>query len=237
MKMSNATWAFGTQLEKDGVGIAEITNINGVEMDSDEIDVTNHDSADYFEEVMQSIRRTGVVSIEGNFIPGDAGQAALLTDYLAGTVGDYTIVFPVVMACEWSFKAFVKKPPSTSAPIDDKVPFSAELRITGKPSLDLSYTPNLTNLVVTTGALAPTFAGATREYTATIAVGQTTATITPTGATSGVIEVDGVVVASGQASGSITLGEAGTSKRVIVKCKATNSIAIEYVVYLHRLAA
>lgn len=235
--MSNATWAFGTQLEKDGVGIAEITNINGVEMDSDEIDVTNHDSPDYFEEVIQSIRRTGVVSIEGNFIPGDAGQAALLTDYLAGTVGDYTIVFPAVMACTWSFQAFVKKPPSTSAPIDDKVPFSAELRITGKPSLDLEYTPNLTNLVVTTGTLAPAFAGATREYTATIAANQSSATVTPTGATSGTIEVGGVVVASGQASGSITLGAVGTTKKVIVKCKAANNIAIEYVVYLHRLAS
>ena len=235
--MSHATWAFGTQLLKGAVPICELTNINGLDLDSDEIDVTSHCSPGGYEEVIQSIRRTGVVGLEGNFYPGDPGQAALMADYLTGDVAAYTIRFPAAMACEWNFDAYVKKPPSTSAPVDGQVPFSAELRVTGQPSLDLDYTPDLTGLAVTTGVLAPAFAGATRAYTATIADDQTSVTVTPDGATSGVITVDGVQVASGQPSGAITLGAAGTTTICTVVAKATGNIAITYTLYLHRLAA
>ena len=110
-------------------------------------------------------------------------------------------------------------------------------RVTGQPSLDLDYTPDLTDLAVTTGVLAPAFAGATRAYTATIAADQASVTVTPTGATSGVITVDGVKVASGQPSGAITLGAAGTTTICTIVAKAAGNIAITYTLYLHRLAA
>lgn len=235
--MSHATWAFGTQLLKDGVPICELTNIDGLAVTSDEIDVTSHCSPGGYEEVIQSIRRTGSVSLEGNFYPGDPGQAALMADYLTGVIGNYKIKFPATMACEWSFQAFVKSAPSTSAPVDGQVPFSAELRVTGQPSLDLGITPNLTNLAVTTGSIVPTFAGDTYSYTATIAANQTTVKITPTGAASGVITVDGVAVGTGEASGNITLGDAGSTTICTVVAKATNKIAIVYTIYLHRLAS
>lgn len=235
--MTHATWAFGTQLLKDNVPICELTNIDGLALTSDEIDVTSHCSPGGYEEVIQSIRRTGSVSLEGNFYPGDPGQAALMADYLTGVVGDYKIKFPAAMACEWSFQAFVKSAPSTSAPIDGQVPFSAELRVTGQPTLDLGVTPNLTDLDVTTGAIVPSFAGDTYAYTATIAADQETVTVTPTGATSGVITVDGVVVGTGQPSGNVSLGAAGSTTICTVVAKATNKIAITYTLYLHRLAA
>lgn len=236
--MSHATWAFGTKLLKGATPICELTAINGLNLTSDEIDVTSHCSEGGYEEVIQTIRRTGVVSLEGNFYPGDPGQADLMADYLSGEVHEYKIKFPDKMACEWTFNAFVKSAPSTSAPVAGQVPFTAELRVTGKPSLDLGYTPNLTGLSVATGALAPTpFSGDTYSYTATIATGQETVTITPTGGSSGVITVDGIEVASGEASGSVSLGAAGTTTICTVVAKASNKIAITYTIYLHRLAA
>lgn len=235
--MSHATWAFGTQLLKDGVPICELTSIDGLALTSDEIDVTSHCSPGGYEEVIQSIRRTGSVTLEGNFYPGDPGQAALMADYLTGVVGDYKIKFPAAMACEWSFQAFVKSAPSTSAPIDGQVPFSAELRVTGQPSLDLGNTADLTGIVVTTGAIVPTFAGDTYAYTATIAADQSTVTVTPTGAGSGVITVDGIVVGSGQPSGAITLGAVGSTTICTIVAKGANKIAKTYTLYLHRLAA
>lgn len=236
--MTHATWAFGTQLLKGEVPICELTNINGLALTSDEIDVTSHCSPGGYEEVIQSIRRTGVVGLEGNFYPGDPGQAALMADYLSGVVSDYTIKFPVAMACEWNFQAFVKSAPSTSAPVDGQVPFSAELRVTGQPSLDLGLTDDLTGLAVTTGTLVPTpFAGDTYAYTATIDADQEDVTVTPTGATSGVITVDGIVVGTGQPSGAISLGAAGSTTICTVVAKAANKIAKTYTIYLHRLAA
>lgn len=235
--MSHATWAFGTQLLKGGVPICELTNITGLSVTSDEIDVTSHCSPGGYEEVIQSIRRTGSVSIEGNFYPGDPGQAALMADYLTGAIANYTIKFPESMACEWNFTAFVKSAPSTSAPVDGQVPFTAELRVTGQPTLDLGYTPNLTGLSVTAGTIAPTFDGAVYSYTATIAADQDTVTVTPVGASSGVITVDGIVVGTGQASGNISLGAAGTTTICTVVAKAANKIPVTYTIYLHRLAS
>lgn len=138
-KHSEANWAMGTHLYiggyPSGTHVCELTNINGLELDSDEIDVTNHCSVGGYEEVIQSIRRTGTVSLEGNFIPGDPGQQLLYQDYMSGAIDDYSIVFPAAMATQWNFRGFVKKAPSTEAPYDGKVSMSAEIRVTGKPDL------------------------------------------------------------------------------------------------------
>ena len=72
--MSHATWAFGTKLLKGATPICELSAINGLNLTSDEIDVTSHCSEGGYEEVIQTIRRTGTVSLEGNFYPGDPGR-------------------------------------------------------------------------------------------------------------------------------------------------------------------
>ncbi len=237
---TDAKAAFGTELRKGGIGgvvIAELTNIGGVPLDSDEIDVTNHQSPHKFEEVIQGIKRTGALPLEGNFIPGDtAGQIALATDYFAGTVDDYAVVFPEEMAAAWTFRAWVKSPPVTEAPHDGKIPFTASLRVTGKPSLDITYSDGLTApffAISESAEIVPDPAGDVYDYVATVLTGVESVTVTPT-AVAGVIKVNGNIVATGSPSSAIVLGGAGSVTNITIEVKEANKIARVYKIALAR---
>jgi hypothetical protein len=237
--VTEAKWAYGTALMKGAVAIAELTNINGLDLDSDEIDVTNHDSPDGFEEVIRTIKRTGVVALEGNFVPGNAGQAALMADYLTidGTPAAYTIDFsPTGLAAEWNFTAFVKKAPSTEAPVDGKIPFSAELRVTGAPSLDLDYSGNITTIAISDGTLAPAYSATIYDYVASVLTGVSEVDFTVTEAGAGVLTVNGQVVSSGNAA-TFALGAAGSVTEFIVARKETGKIPRRYTVNIARASA
>lgn len=232
--------AFGTSLLKGGIGgdeIAELTNIGGLDLDSDEIDVTHHQSAGMYEEVIQSIKRTGEVTLEGNFDPSDVGgQVALWDDYVASAVDDYAIVFPDALATAWTFRAFVKQPPSTEAPVDGKVPFTATLRVTGQPSLDIDFTDDLTDLTADleiSGATAfiPVFAGDTYSYTLSAAAGDGYVDLTPTGAHT--IHINGALVPS-LAPFRVTLEAAGEVTHITVTHQASGHIARVYKIAVAR---
>lgn len=73
-------------------------------------------------------------------------------------------------------------------------------------SAALSANANLSNLVLNTGPISPTFTSATTSYTATVPFATTSLTVTPTKVQSAaVIRVNGTLVASGAASSSILL--------------------------------
>lgn len=133
--MGNAVGARGTTLAKkvDAVEtvISELTSIGGPSMSADTIEVTNHDSPDGYREFLGGPRDAGEVSIEGNWI-NDAGQAALVTDFHAGSTNQYVITFP--NADKWTFSAIVTGL-EFDAPMDGKLGFSGSLKITGKPVL------------------------------------------------------------------------------------------------------
>lgn len=124
---------FGTTLKKGAAEIAELTSITGPSMEADTIDVSNHGSADGFRQYVAGMRDGGEVSIEGNFT-NEAGQAALVTDFAAGSSNQYVITFPTTPEVTWTFNAIVSAFES-SAPYDDKLSFTATLKVTGKPVL------------------------------------------------------------------------------------------------------
>ncbi len=239
--MPRAYWAFGVTLGKaGGDAIASLTNINGLDVDSDEIDITSHDSPGGYEEVIQSIRRTGTVTVEGNFNPADDGQAALMADYLSGAVDNYEIDFtPTGLAAKWSFSAFVKKAPSTEAPVDGQIPFSAELRVTGEPSLDLEYSANITTVAISNPAitLAPAWNASRYEYTAVAATsGVAEIKFTVTAAGGHALTINGTTVAHGVETDDFPLGPAGSVTRFVVAKKETGKIARKYIIHVTRPA-
>ena len=239
--MTEAQWAYTTTISKGGVTIAEVTSIGGLELDSDEIDVTHLMSPGGYEEVIQTIRRTGVVTLEGNFVPGDAGQADLMADYLSGAVHEYKITFPAAMATEWTFDAFVKKAPSTEVNMDGAVSFSAELRVTGQPTLDITYSGNLTALAGieenTAAALtfSPVFAVDRYEYVVSVNTASTWVKFTVTGADT--LAINGTTVTTGVESDELALGAAGSVTEFRITRKETGKIATTYVVNVARAAA
>ena len=224
----------GTFLKK-GIAetvICEIENISGPEVTADEIDVTTHCSADQFREYVQGLKDGGSVTITGNLDTSDPGQVAIVNDLMTSAPADtYKITFPSGLAAEWGFSGFVTSF-STEAPHDGKVPVEATIKVTGKPSLDIGASTDLTLLTASVGTFIPAFLGSKYEYVLNVITGTTSITLTPTGA--GVITVNGNVVASGVASSAITLGGAGSITEVIVTAKETGKVAKRYVISVAR---
>ena len=89
-----------------------------------------------------------------------------------------------------------------------------------------SAVATLSNLALSSGTLAPTFASGTTSYTASVANSVTAITVTPTVAdATATVTVNGTAVASGSASGSITLPVGNTTITVVVTAQdgTTNS--------------
>jgi predicted secreted protein len=127
--------AYGTTLEyAGGSEIGELTSIGGVKLTADELDLTHHGSPGKFREVIQGLRDGGDLAIEGNLVPDDAGQAALLVHYNTdedGGIEAMMVTYPD--GSTWEFSAFVKELDFGNAPVDGKLDFSATLRISGLP--------------------------------------------------------------------------------------------------------
>jgi predicted secreted protein len=130
--------AFGTLLKRGGVTIAQVTNIAGPGISLDTQDVTSHDSAAGWEEVVGTILRSGEVKLDLVYDPNAAthkwAAGGLLSDLVLRTATAYTLVFPSTAAVTWAFNAFVTgfEP---SAAVDGALTASATLKITGAPTL------------------------------------------------------------------------------------------------------
>lgn len=139
--MGNAKHSLGTKLLKGTDPIAELTEISGVDMSADTIDVTTLDSPDGFREYIGGLKDGGEISISGFFYPGDTnGQMAMYNDFVAGTVNTYTIEFPAELNAKWEFSGIVTAY-TTSAALEDPVTFEATIKVTGKPVLTYPVTP------------------------------------------------------------------------------------------------
>lgn len=137
---SNAVAGFGALFTWNSADIAELTSISGPSESMSPIDITNHDSPDAFREFVAGILDGGEVSIEGNFIKGDtAGQIAMHTDFQAGTMRAWIVKMPgwaggnPQVAGNGYLTAF-----AISYPFEDKVSFTATVKVTGKPVMTLS---------------------------------------------------------------------------------------------------
>ena len=128
--------AFGTALKKGGVTYANVKSISGPGLKLDTEDVTSHDSAGGWEEVVGTILRSGEVTMEIVYDPANAthkyASGGLLYDLVSRTAIPLSLVFPG--AVTWPFNALVTgfEP---SAPVGGALTASVTLKLTGAPSL------------------------------------------------------------------------------------------------------
>lgn len=228
--MSNALSGVGVSFSIGGVAIAEITSLECPTLEAEPIEVTSLDSAGGYREYINGFKDSGEVKIEGNFYPGDAGQAALKTAFENRTLSEFLITFPTAMAATWDFDGTVIEY-SVSAEADEAISFECKIKVSGQTNLNLTQSTGLTNLVLSVGTIIPTFATGTYDYVDAVVTGTTTLNITPTGA--GVITINGVTATSGAPS-AFALGAAGTITTATIVIKETNKIAKTYVVKIAR---
>ncbi len=95
---------------------------------ADMLDATTNDSTNCKREFIAGLGDEGEVTIEGNYVPDDAGQAALRTG-LGGVAKACVITLPSG-AGTLSFNGLVSRF-SIQAPHDDILTFSSTVKITG----------------------------------------------------------------------------------------------------------
>jgi predicted secreted protein len=124
--------AFGTELKINSDVVGELTSMEAPSVNTDYVDLTHHASPGAFKEYAPSLRDGEEIAIEGNYVPGDTGQAALRAANLAGSLDTYTVTFPQSLGA-FTFTAYAKniKP---KAPHDGKLGFTGALKVTGEPT-------------------------------------------------------------------------------------------------------
>lgn len=216
--MANA--AMGTKLKIGLNSIAELTEIGGMDIAQDTIEVSTLDTG--WRTFIGGMKDAGEISLTGFFNPSDTqGQKALYDSLTGGTVLTYSIVFPSPLTAQWDFSAVVTKF-TTGAAMEDAISFEATLKVTGTPSLGITASGGLTALSFTGGTtpvFSPTFANGVPSYSFTFTTAASV-TLTATAASHTIqLYIDGVFVQtlqSGVASSAIAFAAAQSKKIDIV---------------------
>jgi len=237
--MTEAIASLGVLLKRDGNTVAELTKIGPVGKTRKTIDCTNMNTTGGYEEFIGGMRSGGVVAVEGNFIAGDAdGQMGMQTDFDGEAAQDFIVVFPTAITATWTFSGVVTKF-QTDFSVNNKVPFSAEIQISGEPVLAVTASAGLTTpffVVSESAVVTPDESGTKYEYIASVLTAISSVTVTPT-ATAGVIRVNGSIVTTGNPSSAIALGAAGSITDITITVTETGKVATTYVIHVGRASS
>lgn len=235
---TSAKSTYGVTLTRNTHLIAELTSVSTPEVTLETIDVSSHDSADSFREFIGGMLDGGEMALEGNFIAGDSdGQIGLQTDILAKTVQDFVMTWPTSLTVTFTFTALVTKFKVGDYTIDGKQEFTATLKVTGKPTLAITASNNITALTITTATLYPTFAAGTYVYAATST--GTSITVTATFAAGTATASNGsstVALTSGVASAALALGATGTVTTITIIVTETGKVPAAYTIKIAKTA-
>lgn len=229
----------GTKILIGSNAIGDLSSIGSPSISQEELDVTTLDSDGGYREFIAGFKDPGEVSISGFFVPNDVGQAALYAALESGDVQDFQIVYPADLGASWTFQGIVTAF-NVTTDLEDAIGFEGTIRVSGKPTLNLDVSSNLTDLSLdgTGGTLSPTFDGDTYYYTFD-GVTASSVTVTATAASHTIkMYVDGVYVEdldSGVASSAIDLA-VGESKKVTIIAYEDGKAPVTYEVIVVKTA-
>jgi len=123
-----AVSGYGVAITFGGDAVGE-TTIAGPENSRDQLDATTNSSASAAREFIPGLKDGGEVTLEGNWVPADVGQVALLASYNNGTTAACVITYPSATGT-CSFNGFVSNW-TINPPHDEKLTFSSTIKVTG----------------------------------------------------------------------------------------------------------
>lgn len=126
---------FGTTTGTTTTGtLANVTNISGLDGETEVIDVTSHDSGSAYREKVASFLDAGQVTFELNFDPNAASHRATTGGIMwikdQRIIVPWVVTFPGTPIHKVSFSGFVKSAPF-DAPFDDKLSSTVTVEVTG----------------------------------------------------------------------------------------------------------
>jgi predicted secreted protein len=128
---NEAAKTIGTKLNHGETAIANLTSIGEIGIESEEIDVTDLDSAGGYKEYAAGAKDAGEVSLAGN-IKDWAIVEEMYSLAESQTVEDWSVEYP--SGATWSFSGFVKSFKDGEKTPDALATFSATIRVSGKPT-------------------------------------------------------------------------------------------------------
>jgi hypothetical protein len=231
---SQALVGYGTVFKWNTYTIAELTDIGPPDLKASILDASSLDTVGNYSDIRPGRIDAGKITLKGWFRPDDTnGQVALLADMVAKTLRAWEIT-GALGAFSLTGNGYITDWHPGSINADGLIDFTAEITVSGATTFAATYADQLSALSITTGTLYPTFAAATYSYTATTTGVSVTVTPTCAGATS--ITVNGTVVVSGEPSGAISAGAAGTNTPIEIRCKVTGKVDRVYNVTLVKTA-
>lgn len=109
--------AHGCSLTYNSIDIGNIRNISGPDASKEEVDITDHDSTAGSREFVPGLKDFGTLTLECNYNPNNAGQQAMVTDFVAtsNTTRECVLTLPAVASSSGTvtltFDAFVLNTP------------------------------------------------------------------------------------------------------------------------------
>lgn len=138
MAETEAVLGYGSDFQRgdggspeDFASVGEITAINGISLTKDTVDATHMQSPDAWEELISSIKRTGEISVDVNYVPNSDASTAAIQDVNSSSPKNYRIVFPDNSS--WTFKAHAVGF-EIGIPVEDKMTGTFTYKPTGKPA-------------------------------------------------------------------------------------------------------
>lgn len=132
--------AYGTTLVMSGDPIAQVTNISGPSLALDTVDVTTHDQANFWEQHIATVLRSGTLTLDIIYDPGLADHVSVLGNMVGRDAESFELRFPDTAYSEYYFEAFVTGF-TPAAPVEGALTASVTLKITGEPVLVSNYSP------------------------------------------------------------------------------------------------
>lgn len=233
-----AKHSFGATLTWNSQLVAELEDIGGLKLSIGSRETTVHKTTDRYKTFAADLVEAGDIPVSGWFVESDTnGQIAMIADAAAGTERTYLVTLPAATSATLTGTGFITVIEVGKLNKEGNIPFTATIKPTGAPTFAVSASNNLSNLVLTTATLYPTFAAGTYLYTATTT--GASFTVTPT-FSAGVctITANGVSqdVLTGAASSAISAGAAGTVTEVTIEVTETNKAKKVYKVYVTKTA-
>lgn len=128
-----ATFANGTIFKLGSTTISEITSVSGPNFSADSIDVTTHGSTDKYREFIQGLRDGGEITVEGMFTTSSSNT--IVTQLNTSATVTATIDLPTSPSVSRFTASVICTGFSTEAPVDGVIPFTANFKVSGKPTL------------------------------------------------------------------------------------------------------
>lgn len=127
--------------EEQFLTIGRVTRIGGPAREREMIESTVLDNPDGWRDHIPGLRDGGELPIEGQFIATDAGQLELAKNLdEEEDPRNFQIVLPVAIGKRWAIEAYVIRFEVNHA-VNEIIPFTATLKIIGKPVLENVVAP------------------------------------------------------------------------------------------------